>query len=48
MFRLIQPVFTTLLSFCKYFKTKCKSLNNKLCMIRPSLISLNPVDLNYY
>ena len=28
--------------------TKCMSLNNKPCMIRPTLIDLNPVELNYY
>ena len=27
---------------------KCVSLSNKLCMARPTLNSLNPVDLNYY
>ena len=28
--------------------TKCMSLNNELCMISPTLIDLNPVELNYY
>ena len=28
--------------------TKCMSLNNEPCMIRPTLIDLNPVELNYY
>ena len=29
-------------------QTKCVSLNDKPCMIRPTLIGLNPVELKYY
>ena len=28
--------------------SKCMSLNNEPCMIRPTLIDLNPVEPNYY
>ena len=27
---------------------KCMSLNDKPCMIRPTLINLKPVELKYY
>ena len=29
-------------------QTKCVSLNDKSCMVRPTLIDLNPVELKYY
>ena len=29
-------------------QTKCLSLNDEPCMIRPTLIDLNPVELKYY
>ena len=48
MFRLIKQVFIALLSFSGSLTTKCVSLNNEPCMIRPTLIDLNPVELNYY
>ena len=48
MFRLIKQVFITLLSFSGSLAIKCVSLNNEPCMIRPILIDLNPVELNYY
>ena len=28
--------------------TKCVSLNNEPCMIRPTVIDLNPNELSYY
>ena len=34
--------------FCGSLATKFVSLNNEPCMIRPTLIDLNPVELNYY
>ena len=34
-----------LLSFSEFLATKCVSLNNEPCMIRPFLIDLNPVEL---
>ena len=30
------------------FSTKCVSLNNDPCMIRPTLINLNHVNFKYY
>ena len=40
--------FILLLSFSESLPTKCVSLNNKPCMVRPNLIDLNPIALNYY
>ena len=48
MFRLIKQEFIALLSFGGSLTTKCWSLNDKPCMIRPTLIDLNPVECNYY
>ena len=48
MFNLIKQVFVVLLSFSRSLATKCVSLNDKPCMIRPTLIDLNPVELKYY
>ena len=48
MLRLIKQVFIALLSFSRPLVTKCVSLNNGSCMIRPTLIDLNPIDLKYY
>ena len=47
-FCLIKQVFIALLSFTGSFVTKYVYLNNDLCMIRPTLIDLNPVELSYY
>ena len=48
MFSLIKQVFIVLLSFSKSLAIKCVSLNNEPCMIRPTLIDLNPAELKYY
>ena len=40
--------FIVLLSFRKSLAAKCMSLNNEPCMARPTLIDLNPTELNYY
>ena len=48
MFTSIKQVFIALLSFSGFLATKCVSLNNELCVIRPTLIDLNPIKLNYY
>ena len=48
MFRLIKQVFIVLLSFSGSLESKCVSLNNEPCTIRPTLINLNPTELNYY
>ena len=50
MFHLIKQVFIVLLSFSSslaHEQTKCLLLNDKLCMFRPTLIDLNPVELKY-
>ena len=56
MFSVIKQVFIVLLSFnCSLARiakvseeTKCVSSNDDPCMIRPTLIDLNPVELKYY
>ena len=48
MFSLIEQLFTVLLSFSEYLATKCLFLNDEPCMVRPTLIDLNPVELKYY
>ena len=40
-------MFTVLLSFSESLATKSLSLNDG-CMIRPTLIDLNPAELKYY
>ena len=47
MLCLINQVFVALLSFSKSSTTKCVSLNNEPCMIRPTLFCLNLLELNY-
>ena len=46
MFWLITQAFITVLSFIGSLTTKCVSLNNEPCMVRPTLSGLNPVELN--
>ena len=56
MFSFIKQVFIVLLSFscsladvAKFSDwTKCMSSNDEPCTFRPTLIGLNPVDLQYY
>ena len=48
MFWLIKQVFIALLNFSGSLATEYVSLNNKPCMTRPTVINLNPVELNYY
>ena len=48
MLWLIKQVFIVLLGFGGSLTTKCVSLSNKLSMARPTLIDLNPIELNYY
>ena len=47
MFSLIKKVFIVLLSFSSSLETKCLSLNDKPCMIRPTLIDWNSFALKY-
>ena len=44
----IKQVFIALLSFGESLATKCVSLNNEPCIIRPTLIELNTVERNCY
>ena len=37
-----------LLVFDESLATKCVSMNNKPCMVRPTLIDLNPDKLHHY
>ena len=56
MFSLIKQVFIVLLSLSESLarvakvsdRTKCLSSNDEPCIVRPSLIDLNPVELKYY
>ena len=41
-------MFIGLLSFSSSLVTKCLPLNSEPCRIKPTLIDLNPIDLNYY
>ena len=47
IFSLIKQVFIALLSFIGYLATRCVPLNNDPCLITPTLIDLNPVEINY-
>ena len=48
MFSLIKQVFIALLSFISSLATKFVSLNDETCVLRPTLIDLNPVEVKYY
>ena len=41
-------LFIVLLSFSSSLAKKCLFLNEESCMVRPTLIGLNPVELKYY
>ena len=53
MFSLVKQVFIVLLSFSSSLRrvakvqTKCLPLNDESCMVRSTLIDLNPVELNH-
>ena len=54
MFSLIKQVLIVFLGFSSFlarvakFRIKCLSLNDETCMVRSTLIYLNPVELEYY
>ena len=48
IFSLIKQMFIILFSFSESLATKYLSLNDEPCMIRRTLIDLNPVELKYY
>ena len=44
-------LFIVLLSFSESLacdRTKCLFLNDEPCMVRPTLIDMNPIELKYY
>ena len=41
-------MFIVFLRFIDTLATKCVSSNDEPCMVRPTLIALNPVELKYY
>ena len=48
MFNLLKQVFIVLLNLRESLATKYVSLNDEPCMVRPTLIDLNLVELKYY
>ena len=48
MFSVIKQLFIVLLSFSSSLATKCVSLNDEPCVLRPTLIHLSPVEVKYY
>ena len=46
MLSLIKQVFIPILSFSQSLVTKCLFSNDEPCLVRPTLIDLNPVELN--
>ena len=51
MFSLVKQIFIVLLRFTESLardQTKYLLLNDKTCMVRRTLIGLNPVELKYY
>ena len=37
-----------LLAFDRSLTTNCMSISNQKCMVKPTLINLNPDDIHYY
>ena len=48
IFKLIRQTFVASSSFSGSLATKCMSLNDEPCLVRPNLIDLNPNELYYY
>ena len=48
MFSILKQVFIVLLSFSISLATECLFLNGESCMVGPTLVDLNPVELKYY
>ena len=51
MSSIIKQAFIVLLSFSESLarnRTKCLFLNDEPCMVRPTLIDMNPVKVKYY
>ena len=41
-------LFIVLLNFSKSLATKCMFLNDKECMVRTTIIDMNPNELKHY
>ena len=48
MFSLAKQVFFVLMIFSESSATKCLSLNDESCMVRSTLIDMNPLQFKYY
>ena len=48
MLSCIKQVFIGFLSCSESLATKCLFLNDEPCMVRPTLIDMNPVEFKYY
>ena len=48
IFILIKQVFIVLLSFSSSLAIKSPSLKNKPCIVRPTVVDLNPIGFKYY
>ena len=44
----MSSLFIVLLSFSSSLETKCLFLNDEICLVRPTVIDLNPVESKYY
>ena len=48
MLSLIKQVFIVLISFSESLATNCLFLDDEKCIVRPTLVDLNSVELKYY
>ena len=48
MFSLNKQVLVVSLGFSESLETKCVSLNDEPCMVRPTLIALYLLEVTYY
>ena len=48
MFRRIKQVFNAILIVSSPLATKCLSLNDEPCNVRPTFIDLNPIESKHY
>ena len=47
IYKMILSLFTVFLSFSKSLATKCLFLNDEQCIVRPTLIGMNPNELKH-
>ena len=48
MFSLIKYVFIVLLSFRESLATNCLFSNDEPCMVRATIINMNPAEVKYF